>query len=145
MAVVVYLIGFFLLANSPCSLQKVDITLVRSKPRVTDLSRQRRPPIANSSSEEAFLLLRKWLGSCVETQSQCRQGVAGKILENGEEPLLPKRVIDVGPDDGSDSPRLLEAKGLRGNFVALSHRWGSLEKMPLRTTIESLPKSPDRP
>lgn len=52
--------------------------------------------------------------------------------------MLPKRVVDVNPDGKSGSLRLLETKGLRGNFIALSHRWGSAEEMPLRTTTQNL-------
>lgn len=83
--------------------------------------------------------MKKWLTGCIEAHPACRRNLAGEILETGIEPLLPKRVIDVGPNDGSELLRLLETDGKRSNFVALSHRWGSPEKIPLRTTIESLP------
>ncbi|PVH81422.1 hypothetical protein DL98DRAFT_349267, partial [Cadophora sp. DSE1049] len=46
---------------------------------------------------------------------------------------LPSRLLDVGPRDGSQLPRLIETKESNdlGPYAALSHMWGSL--IPLRT------------
>jgi hypothetical protein len=45
-----------------------------------------------------------------------------------DEPRLPTRLIDVGPSDGSQEPKLIlsSAYGLSTNceYVALSHCWG---------------------
>lgn len=37
---------------------------------------------------------------------------------------MPTQVVDVGPDDGSQSPRLYFTRGQRGRWISLSHCWG---------------------
>lgn len=68
-------------------------------------------------------------------------GAETKCSGSDEEmPLLPTRVIDVGPLDGSHEPFLLVSlNGQRGRYVALSHCWGAdTGNGPLRTTRLSL-------
>ncbi|KAI0413253.1 HET-domain-containing protein [Xylaria grammica] len=60
-------------------------------------------------------LARGWLRTCREQHTGCL--VAGS-------PALPTRVIDVGPADGSQAPRLISGEGLKDDYVALSHCWG---------------------
>jgi hypothetical protein len=47
---------------------------------------------------------------------------------------LPTRVIDVGPAHGSEAPRLMESAGQIGDWIALSHCWGTEKflKQPLK-------------
>lgn len=64
---------------------------------------------------------------------------------------LPSRVIDVGPPDGSQHPRLLESRGQTGEYIALSHCWGtaqvltttqrSMEKRLARIPLLTMPKT----
>ena len=54
-----------------------------------------------------------------------------------EDTLLPSRLIDVGPMNGSQDPRLhLPTKGQRGRYLALSYCWG--QSQPLVTTTENI-------
>lgn len=56
-----------------------------------------------------------WLDICSKKHTHCRQ----------ESPApLPTRLIDVGPGDGSQDPRLLVTAGESSRYVALSHCWG---------------------
>lgn len=48
------------------------------------------------------------------------------------EPQLPPRIIDVGPSDGSEMPRLMLCGGCAGDYAALSHCWGEGSK-PMMT------------
>jgi uncharacterized membrane protein len=47
--------------------------------------------------------------------------------------------LDVGPQDGSQLPRLVEAakEGIQAPYAALSHMWGDYSQIPLLRTIES--------
>ena len=63
-----------------------------------------------------FDLCRQWIGECLATHSNCSQT---------SKPDLPTRLIDVGPPDGSIEPRLVETKGQQGQYVTLSHCWGT--------------------
>ncbi|KAF2854838.1 HET-domain-containing protein [Plenodomus tracheiphilus IPT5] len=68
----------------------------------------------------------KWLEHCVVNHPSCR--VKKRTLHDallGEVVSLPSRVVDVGPADGSQEPRLLETNGLKGTYLTLSHCWGS--------------------
>lgn len=54
----------------------------------------------------------------------------------GETVPLPSRVVDVGPADGSEAPRLLKTNDMRGTYVTLSHCWGA--GVITRTLTENL-------
>lgn len=63
-----------------------------------------------------FELARKWRNTCLENHREsCLRTI---------NPILPTRVIDVGPVDGSCEPRLWIPKLEKGDWVALSHCWG---------------------
>ncbi|KAH7397035.1 heterokaryon incompatibility protein-domain-containing protein [Phaeosphaeria sp. MPI-PUGE-AT-0046c] len=53
---------------------------------------------------------------------------------------LPSRVLAVRGDNTRPWIQLIEGKGLKGRYLALSHCWGSAEKPPLRTTSENYQK-----
>ncbi|OCK80858.1 HET-domain-containing protein [Lepidopterella palustris CBS 459.81] len=57
---------------------------------------------------------------------------------------MPIRVIDVISFEDHGDPRLLETRGLKGRYIAISHSWGRVVK-PFTTTknIESLKKRID--
>lgn len=69
-----------------------------------------------TGSDHAFLNGSKWLLTCLTQHSHC-------ITSEGALPILPSRVIDVGPPDGSEEPVLPPTQGNRGRYLALSHRW----------------------
>ncbi|TVY75618.1 hypothetical protein LSUE1_G005303 [Lachnellula suecica] len=81
-------------------------------------------------SQELFDLIREWLRACISDHpdDDCRKLVPRP---------LPTRLIDIGPPDGSQPPKLFNAYGqINGFYVALSHCWGKY--MPLKTTTEKL-------
>ena len=63
-----------------------------------------------------FDLGKHWIEECLATHSICSQAL---------ESDLPTRLIDVGPPDGSNEPRLVVTKGQQGQYVTLSHCWGT--------------------
>jgi hypothetical protein len=65
--------------------------------------------------DEVVVKVLSWINTCVATHTECPKQ---------EETLLPNRVIDVGPEDGSQEPRLLVSEGKRGSYITLSHCWG---------------------
>jgi hypothetical protein len=86
----------------------------------------------NSGAEDCFDMIRKWVKKCDAEHggTECMSGVPVR---------LPKRVIDVRPENGKgDDVRLYESsEDENGTYITLSHCWG---KDPiLMTTIESLP------
>jgi hypothetical protein len=65
---------------------------------------------------------------CAESHSYC--AVKNNVL-------LPKRVISVGHDPSFADVHLLETQGQRGDYLALSHCWGSA--VPLTLLSKTLP------
>lgn len=67
-----------------------------------------------------------WLDDCVTNHSECcvkRLPAAGGG-EIEQKPFSPTRLIDVGPEDGSQEPFLDESEHRRGAYLTLSYRWG---------------------
>lgn len=83
----------------------------------------------HTGSPQALELIRHWLDTCQEHHEDCPK--------MKEPPELPTRIIDVGPQDGSEEPFLYLPSGTCGHFVTLSHCWGG--KQPITTTRSSLP------
>lgn len=62
-------------------------------------------------------LARRWLADCVKLHLECNYWSEGYSL--------PSRVIDVGPEDGSQKPFLyMPDPSHIGFYLCLSHRWG---------------------
>ncbi|KAN0084701.1 Heterokaryon incompatibility protein (HET) domain containing protein [Elaphomyces granulatus] len=112
------------------------------KPRVitTQLDHRCFKPPLLQTHEETFTMLNKWLGYCQENHPKCSKGALQP---------LPTRVIDV-KDDGS-VPSLLLTDGQRGQYLALSHCWGSspslltttanIQKHLVQISIAELPRN----
>lgn len=83
----------------------------------------------HTGSDRAFFSALSWLTDCLTQHPNC-------IYAEGPLPLMPSRVIDVGPADGSRSPFLYVTKSTRGRYIALSHRWG--ESAITKTTKKNL-------
>ncbi|OCL03837.1 HET-domain-containing protein, partial [Glonium stellatum] len=81
----------------------------------------------DSGSDACFEQIKAWINDCVEQHSICKQP---------EFTALPSRVIDVGPLDGSQEPKLVETKGLFGKYLTLSHCWGGSQ--PIKTVRDTL-------
>ena len=77
----------------------------------------RREPDKESLSDSNVLLISKWLSTCSRQHAECR---------HRSNTQLPTRVIDVGPADNSEEPRLILTSNEVGDYVAFSHCWGSL-------------------
>jgi hypothetical protein len=68
----------------------------------------------------------KWVEHCVVNHPACR--VKRSSLHDallGEMVPLPSRVIDVGPAEKSEDPRLLVTNKMEGIYLTLSHCWGT--------------------
>ncbi|CAG8950957.1 hypothetical protein HYFRA_00006354 [Hymenoscyphus fraxineus] len=82
-----------------------------------------RPVSPYSDSENCFQLAKRWKDQCLEHHSDtCLRRTDQK---------LPTRVIDVGPSDGSHEPCLKISEGEEGDWVALSHCWGTESRFVL--------------
>lgn len=77
----------------------------------------------STSPNDTVELIRTWLDKCQGThQHSC-------CKSRTEIKRLPTRLVDVGPKDGSEDPRLLESANLNNKLayvVALSYRWAKL-------------------
>ncbi|KAI1085981.1 HET-domain-containing protein [Rostrohypoxylon terebratum] len=82
--------------------------------------------IDEANCERNNSLLYTWLRNCVDYHMGCRISFGGSNYDDSDTsgPILPTRVIDIGPIDGSEAPRILNTEGKRGAYIALSHRWG---------------------
>jgi hypothetical protein len=80
-------------------------------------------------SDQCFDTAAAWLQKCLGSHSLCSHGQ--RSLK-----VLPTRVIDVGPSDGSKAPFLHISNKKVGEWIALSHCWG--DSRPLATTTSTL-------
>ncbi|RYP62015.1 hypothetical protein DL770_009665 [Monosporascus sp. CRB-9-2] len=68
-------------------------------------------------SDAYLIAIRGWIGDCLDNHPLCQAGGGGGTP-------LPKRVVDVGPRDGSAAPFLYITKRESCPYAALSHCWG---------------------
>ncbi|KAH7320754.1 heterokaryon incompatibility protein-domain-containing protein [Stachybotrys elegans] len=79
--------------------------------------------LLSTGAPETVAMVKCWLKECDENHPACSKAlVVGSV--SGKEPVLPTRVIDVGPPQSSANPRLILSKGRRARYCALSHCWG---------------------
>jgi len=93
-----------------------------------------RPISSNPASDESFALAKAWIYNCLTSQEHAfcpklnQPHMSSRLQTSLGEPEVPTRLIDVGPSDGSQEPKLtlLSACRLSTNweYVALSHCWG---------------------
>ncbi|CAM1508565.1 Fc.00g054130.m01.CDS01 [Cosmosporella sp. VM-42] len=86
----------------------------------------------NTGSENALATVKHWITDCTSNHVDCK--VPGDSAT--ADTILPTRVIDVGPSDGSLEPRLHVTNGSTGKYIALSHCWGA--RPVLQTTSKNL-------
>ena len=98
--------------------------------------------IGQSGSDESIAFIQRMLVECDAKHPRCKLGLTGEVIE--EETQMPSRVIDIVSFDDHGTPRLLETKGPKGRYIAVSHSWGKIVK-PFTTTknVESLKKRID--
>jgi hypothetical protein len=78
---------------------------------------------SDTGSDASFKIASVWLEECRSTHGFCWQYQGGV-------PKLPSHVIDVGPPDGSEDPKLyVRRQDETGRYLALSHRWGESERL----------------
>ncbi|KAH8687919.1 heterokaryon incompatibility protein-domain-containing protein [Tricladium varicosporioides] len=95
-------------------------------PVLSDLIRNR-PPVVHLKSPAGIAGIQNWLQMCEKYHPQCHTPPTA---------VLPTRVIDVGPKDGSQVPKLILTNGAKGSWVALSHCWGKVHI--ITTTTETI-------
>lgn len=79
-------------------------------------------------------LARHWLAGCLNLHLECNYW--------SESYSLPSRVIDVGPEDGSQEPFLyMPSSSHVGFYLCLSHRWGGAKV--LQTVMGDPPGTPN--
>lgn len=78
---------------------------------------------AAADDSECLEIIRTWVSDCSWKHPRCKKTSSE---------VLPDRVVFVG--SGSD-PRLVEPRGARGRYIALSHRWGG--QLPMRLTKDT--------
>ncbi|CAM6006497.1 unnamed protein product [Sphagnum balticum] len=84
-------------------------------------------------SDECIAIASRWLEECI-SQSSYAHKYCPKIKSTHYP--MPSRAINVGPADGSQEPYLQKTAGKAGQWVALSHCWGSAVR--LNTTKDTL-------
>lgn len=83
-----------------------------------------------SDSELAINLVENWSQNCAAKHTACQS--------RRQKHVLPTRVLDVGTSNEIDQcVRLVLGEGIRGHYVALSHRWSSVSQQ-LCTTESNL-------
>lgn len=90
-----------------------------------------RPGLRSWDSDETYKLLLTWLEQCVCNHSACSRSLSGEYV-NDNMVRLPKRVLDVGSENGNSDVRLIQTNDF-GKYVALSHCWGPPDKKPVET------------
>ncbi|KAK0654005.1 heterokaryon incompatibility protein-domain-containing protein [Cercophora samala] len=85
-------------------------------------------PTTDGSSDTDCAFATGCLQQCLSKHVGCGQP--------GENPLLPTRVLDLEPSDGSQLPYLLHTNGLRGQYSTLSHCWGG--HVPITTRSDNI-------
>lgn len=114
-------------SNHPYSLS-LETNITSEKGRTPGILTSGRQISSRPGSEVAFALANQWLQDCLQHHRWC----------GPKRPhcTLPTRVIDVGPADGSEEPRLMNGDGRIGQWTSLSHTWGSL--VTLTTTKDTI-------
>lgn len=91
-----------------------------------------RPVSSDPASQDCFDVANTWLRECMYSGDHefCEskiEGSAGAEFSGSQTPL-PTRLIDVGPPDGAQEPRLILSSSITTSssqgYAALSHCWG---------------------
>lgn len=84
----------------------------------------------NPLDPSTIVRLQTWIRQCDQEHESC----------HGERPpTMPTRVLDLGYPNSYDNVKLLETNGQRGNYIALSHCWGTTNSfLTTRETFQSM-------
>jgi len=102
-----------------------------------EYARHIRPDI-NYSPTGLRWLVQPWLRDCLESNDFCRKSLSGEIVDDGDGPVLPTRVLQVRISNKPQFIKLVEPQGCGGRYCALSHCWGSDDRRPYRTIRSNL-------
>jgi hypothetical protein len=83
---------------------------------------------SDPSTDDGLQFFKDQIENCTMNHPKCR---------TDDEPMLPKRVLDVGADE-NDGIKLCEPNGTHGKYAALSHRWCEPSTPMLTTTKATL-------
>ncbi|KAH8590526.1 heterokaryon incompatibility protein-domain-containing protein [Bisporella sp. PMI_857] len=81
-----------------------------------------------TGSDCAFQIAAAWMTTCVKEHNNC-------VVEL---PVLPTRVLDVGPLDSSQNPRLCYGGDFKALYFTLSYRWNQDRASDYQTTTSNL-------
>lgn len=95
------------------------------------------PPLRSDNAVEAGSLYRSWFNTCRHQHEKCKVKVSGTLVDEEPGPELPTRILDLGDPTAGDLA-LLESKGRRGDYCALSYCWGPPDSQTFLTTRETL-------
>lgn len=84
-------------------------------------------PTSAGDSEADFEFVKQQLHICLSSHPTCHPNTDVR---------LPKRVLDVGPRNGSKDPYVFETQNVQGSYITLSHCWGG--HVPLTLTTDKL-------
>ncbi len=84
-----------------------------------------------AKSSRNISLLVDWLRLCIGEHNKCKNLFSGECLLDADKNVpLPTRVIDVGESANQGAQaKILATKGCNGRYLALSHRWGQLQRI----------------
>lgn len=81
--------------------------------------------IEAADSPQNMTLVRTWLRTCQKNHTRCFQPLGGAAIISEPLESLPTRVVGLGESDDPDQIRLFHTGGSVGQYMTLSHRWGS--------------------
>lgn len=84
-------------------------------------------------------LVRTWLTTCQKNHTRCFQPLGAAAIISEPLKSLPTRVVDLGELDDPNQIRLINTGGATGQYMTLSHRWGSNGLLhPVKLTKDNL-------
>lgn len=100
-------------------------------------------------SKECFNIANSWIHECLTSEEHkfCQRKSQDYVSSAGVSAevsaVLPTRLIDVGPHDGSQEPKLVLSSAIKSiacrNYAALSHCWGGAQVKQISTIPETDP------
>lgn len=95
------------------------------------------------TSKECFTVAKSWIYDCLTSdhhklcQRKREESLSAAGVLSGPSAVLPSRLIDVGPHDGSQEPKLILSSDIEmtacRNYAALSHCWGGTQLKQIST------------
>lgn len=90
----------------------------KGTPIEVEVEKSPRGIASNANSLQCFQLIDQWIKNCLKNHPACAPPWPPIPVQ------LPTRVLDIGGPKDGNKIRLVDAVGLSGRYVALSHCWG---------------------